>query len=407
MQKTLKIISGINYWSIIVLPFSVMIGPGLANSIIGLILFTFLVEKLLKKEKLLVMSLPVKVFFIFIIFGALSFFNSINLKDSLNGMVKLFKYLVIFVIYSQNVKDKLHLKRIAIFLACAISLIGIDALWQIYSGKDFIRGNVLQDAIGLPRATASFPGCNALGIYLTGLTPLIAGLAIFLAERKEKLLFTIAAILGAVGIYLTLSRGAGVGFFVSLVFLSLVKKNKIIILTLALLVLTYFFIMPKNIKDWAKSVHYNPIILMTCDTRVGIYRNTLHMIAEHPFLGVGINTFSRSYSQYRTAQVEATNPTADGYYAHNNFLHMAGEMGLFGLATFLFFLFLVFQAAWKAFKKNKDPYLKAFAISVFAAIMAYLINGLTETSLYHPRLVMIFWLMVGLALSFALKGKEE
>jgi len=399
MDRTLRIISGITYWSVILLPFSVAIAPGLANSIIGIMLFTFLIEKFLKKEKPFVMSLPVVVFFIFIFIGALSFVNSTNLKDSLNGMIKLFKYFVIFVIYSESVRDKSHLKRIAISAACGVSLIGIDALWQIYTGRDFIRGNVLNGAIGLSRATASFPGCNVLGVYLTGLTPLIAGLAIFLSRKKEKLLFTVAAILGATGIYLSLSRGAGIGFFVSVVFLSLVKKNKFMVSALILAFLIYPFIMPQNIKDWAKSLNYNPFYILTCQTRVGIYRNTLHMINEHPFLGIGINTFSRSYNQYRLAEVETTNETAPGYYAHNNFLHMAGEMGLFGLAAFLVFLFLVFKSAWKAFKRGKDPYVKAFAVSVFAAILAYLINGLTETSLYHPRVVMIFWLMVGLSLA--------
>jgi hypothetical protein len=67
--------------------------------------------------------------------------------------------------------------------------------------------------------------------------------------------------------------------------------------------------------------------------------------------------------------------------------------------VFLIFLFFVFKSAWQGFKKNTNPFLKAFSISVFASIFAYLINALTETSLYHSRLVIIFWFLIGLGLA--------
>jgi O-antigen ligase len=400
MQKMTDVVSKIKYWSIVIFPFSIAIAPGLANSIIGFMLSAFLIEKaFLKKEKLFNRSTPIIIFLVFICFGALSFINTVSFKVSFNGIIKLLKYFVIFVIYLESVKDKGYCKAIAISIACGISLITIDAFWQLYSGRDFIRGNMLHGTIGLARPSASFPGSNAMGIYLTALTPFVAGLALFLTERKEKIFFVFAAILGGLGVYLSLSRGAAAGLFLSLLLLSLVKKNKIITSVLIIFVLVYPFVMPQNIKDWAKSVKYNPLVMMTCQTRIGIYRNTLHMISDHPFVGVGINTFSRNYNKYRSADVEATNPTAKAYYAHNNFLHMAGEMGLLGLSVFLVFIFFVLKSSWMAFRKNNDPYYRAFAVSVFAAIIAFLINGFTETSLYHPRIVMIFWVLVGLGLA--------
>ena len=74
-------------------------------------------------------------------------------------------------------------------------------------------------------------------------------------------------------------------------------------------------------------------------------------------------------------------------------------MGLFALGVFLIFVFFVLKSIWSAFKRNTDLFLKAFSISVFAAIIAYLINGLTETDLYYPRIVMIFWFLIGVGLA--------
>jgi O-antigen ligase len=407
VQKFINVIEKIVYWSIILLPFSVAIAPGVANTVIGIMIGAFLIEKIVKKEKLCSVSLPLIIFWLFMAIGALSFINTVSIKDSLNGMVKLFKFFLIFLVCSESIKDREHFKKIATSVACAISLIGIDAFWQLFSGKDFIRGNSLNGNIGLVRATASFPGCNAMGVYLTGLTPLIAGLALFSLRLKNRIFLTSAALIGSLGVYLSLSRGAGIGLFISVFFLSLVRKNKIMVAGLILLLIVYPFVMPKNIKEWAKSVNYNPMILLTDETRMSIYRNTVHMIGEHPFIGVGINTFSKNYGKYKTAAAEARMKTPDTIYAHNSFLQMGGEMGLLGLGVFFIFLFFVLKSIWSAFKRNIDPFLKALCVSVFAAIMAYLINGLTETSLYYARLVMIFYFLIGVGLALGKRGNED
>ncbi|MFH0918387.1 MAG: O-antigen ligase family protein, partial [Candidatus Omnitrophota bacterium] len=174
-----------------------------------------------------------------------------------------------------------------------------------------------------------------------------------------------------------------------------------------LLLIIYPFVMPKNIKEWAKSVNYSPMIMLTDNVRLSIYRNTVNMISQHPFIGVGVNTFSKNYGKYKLAAVEATTKTPDTIYAHNSFLQMAAEVGMLGLGVFLVFLLVVLKKAWMVFKKNSDPFLKAFSVSVFAAIIAFLINGLTETSLYHSRLVMIFWFLIGLALALGKISDRE
>jgi len=401
VQKFIKIIGEINYWMLVLLPFSVAIAPGFANTVIGIMIGTFLVEKILKREKPAGVFWPLLIFGVFMLIGLFSFINSVDWHASTKGITKLLKSLMIFLVYSQQVRDRRHFMRIAIAAACAITLAGVDALWQLYSGKDFIRSNPLQGAIGLPRATAAFPGCNALGIYLTALTPLVAGLALFYNPLKARVFFFIAALIGSIGVYLSLSRGAGLGFLVSVFLLCLIRKNKLILTGLFILVLVYPLVMPKNIKEWAKTRDNNPLLVLVDPARITIFENSINMIRQHPVIGVGINTFSKNYGKYKTEHAESRFKTSDTYYAHNNFLHLAGEMGLLGLLVFLTFLGFVFRAVWRAFKQHADPFLKALSISVLAAILAYLINGLTETSLYHSRLVMIFWFLIGLGLALA------
>ncbi len=192
-----------------------------------------------------------------------------------------------------------------------------------------------------------------------------------------------------------------------MLFLSIAKKKKLFISFLAGILIIFPFVMPKNIKQWAKEVNYNPIVFMCNQDRISIYNNTINMIKHHPFIGVGLNTFTKNYGKYKTEQAEKYAHTADTIYAHNIYLQMAGETGLLGLVAFLLFLFQVFRQAFNKLRKLNDKYLKIIGLSLIACIIAFLVNGLTETSLYYPRVVMVFWYLIGVSLSLNRLAKES
>jgi O-antigen ligase len=78
------------------------------------------------------------------------------------------------------------------------------------------------------------------------------------------------------------------------------------------------------------------------DTSIGLrlefYRNTLEIIREHPWVGVGTGGFPRAYEQKiaGTGMTPARNP-------HNEFMHIAVQIGPLGLATLL----LLFWQQWR------------------------------------------------------------
>jgi O-antigen ligase len=157
--------------------------------------------------------------------------------------------------------------------------------------------------------------------------------------------------------------------------------------------------MPKNIKQWAKEVNYNPLVFMCNEDRISIYNNTINMIKHHPFIGIGVNTFSKNYGKYKTESAEKYAHTPDTIYAHNIYLQMAGEIGLLGLFAFLWFLIQIFRRGFRTYWTLKEDYLKTISLSLIACLVAFLVNGLTETSLYYARVVMIFWYLIGVSLA--------
>lgn len=75
-------------------------------------------------------------------------------------------------------------------------------------------------------------------------------------------------------------------------------------------------------------------------TRMDYYTNTLKVIAQHPFIGVGTGSFEKAYGQEiaGTAEAPSNNP-------HNQFLLISAQLGLPGLAAFIYLLMVQWRAA--------------------------------------------------------------
>lgn len=388
------------YWSIILLPFSIMIAPAFAFAFIGIMSFFFLVKKVMKKEWHFI-NTPVNMPFLLLIAATLiSIKNTINLPGSIHGVSKIIVNGLIFLVCAEEIKDKKHIQKIFISIVCGGVLTAIDVLWQLKFGVDFIRYRPLMTFVGIQRATAAFPHPNALGIYMCAIVPLIVGMTFFYFKGRIKKLMLIASALAICGLFFSFSRSAGLGAFIAILLISVIKKNKIITCTLLIGLLIFPFVMPQKIKDWGKSVNYNPIIFMLNPERISIYKNALNMIKHHPVIGVGVNTFTRNYPLYKLPEPKGAE-TPNSIYAHNIYLHMASEIGLLGLIIFLWLLFRLFKSAPGNYAKLSDGYLKIFYLSATLCIVAFLINGMAETNLYNPRVAMIFWYLIGVVLSFS------
>jgi O-antigen ligase len=398
-EKAIKIFDFIIYWSVILIPFFMAIAPAPMNVFFGLLVFSFLAKKIILGKKFYVVSQVSFPYLVFFMLSAFSLINSINYQDSLRGLSRLIQNGILILIISDQVKDKKHLQKVIFSMILGASLLSVDALWQIISGKDFIRGNLPVINIGIKRATGSFPDANVLGIYLSAIAPLPVGLTFFYFKKHKKVIMALISSLILLGLMLTYSRPTLLAIYIVLIFFGIVNKNRILILSLIAFIFFAPFIMPRSIKDWAKEVDYNPLRFMCNDDRIAIYRNSWHMINDHPIIGVGVNTFMKNYRKYKESPEYRNIITSDFVYAHNNCLHMAGEIGLLGLGAFLWFLYRVFTVSWHIFKEKKDNYLKVSSLSIIACLIAFLVNGLTESSLYYSRVALIFWYLIGFSLS--------
>lgn len=398
----IKVFDSVLYWSIVLLPFTVAISTGLSNTCLGVIAAFYFLKKIFLRKRPFVNTALTLPFLLFLAVSIISMKNSICLDNSLHGVVKLLKYGLIFMICAEEIQGLGHLKRIIFSMACGALLTTIDGFWQLKFGWDFVRGEAVQSClINLPRPTGPFPNPNVMGIYLSLIAPLLIGLSLYYYKGKKLAFWWVVSLVAAAGVYITFSRGSGLGLFFGVLFLGAARRHKAVIAVLLAALLLFPLVMPKNIKKWEKMSGYNPVVFLLNQDRISMYMNTFNMIGRHPLIGVGVNTYSKNYGRYKLQEWEDYAHTEEAAYAQSNFFQMAGEIGLVGLGAFVWLLWALFAALARCYRKMRQEYAGIVALSLIGCFIAFLVNGLTESSLYYSRVAVMFWFFAGIAMFIA------
>jgi O-antigen ligase len=123
------------------------------------------------------------------------------------------------------------------------------------------------------------------------------------------------------------------------------KGAAVLGLTVALIaVITWNFPATPIYQNVAKAVREyrewqpNQVDLTSTGQRMGFYCNTLEMIREYPFFGVGVGGFAQAYAKKvkDLGMIQTDNP-------HNEYLLVTVQLGLLGLAALLY----VFYTQWR------------------------------------------------------------
>ncbi|HEX9503907.1 MAG TPA: hypothetical protein VF974_06345, partial [Patescibacteria group bacterium] len=93
---------------------------------------------------------------------------------------------------------------------------------------------------------------------------------------------------------------------------------------------------------------------------------------------------------FRTTQMQANYSGEILNYPHNIFLNFWLELGILGLISFAWIIFL----AYKQYKKSQGQNPLAVAAGVYILIM--LIHGLVDAPYFKNDLALLFWFMIAI-----------
>ncbi len=323
----------------------------------------------------------------FILFASLSLIRSINIHHSISALYRLISYSLIYFLVVNNIKSEVEIKKLI------QSILGVSVFVTLYGLVEFFTHN-----FGPPFST--FPNLNIFASFLLIPFSLVLGMLLFNRERKKtkRIFLGIAIILFLLAIITTRSRGAFLSLALIVTFLGYLKSKRYALITLALVILLFsLFPTPVN----------SPLMrLITVGgkdpyayTRISIWKSALSIIKDHPFLGTGLGTFSDAFPGYSfPVKGVFARFGKKASFAHNEYLQIASEMGIFALGIFIWLLFTFFRKAKELLKslQGKEEY--GLIIGLVVGIVGVLNHSLVDFPLHAPAVTIFLAINAGIVM---------
>lgn len=229
------------------------------------------------------------------------------------------------------------------------------------------------------RAISFFPDPHIFAFYLAIALPFIAADLSSSRDDNFKKLKIAALVCGVIALFLTFSRGAYLGFIGALIFTAILTFIKAGILSRenlkktaafgAVVLITAVIIL--NFNNPISQRFYATFNLTEGSNaqRIAIWKESLEIFKNNPLFGIGIGNYvveKNILADYR-----------DPSNAHNLYLDIAVETGIFGLAAWLI---LLFGTLWKLSSRANDKR----AIFLVAGLVWFSVHGFFETAIYSP-----------------------
>ncbi len=302
-------------------------------------------------------------------------------------------------------------------------MVGLSGLSQYFFGADFIRQLPLVEG----RVSSTMRQANDFGAYLVAICPLILGVLMHwdmvsvqlekyvkIFKMKSWILVSflfLAYVVLVICLGLTFSRSAWVGFFMSIIFLGIFKKESLPFIFLIIVgfiwIFTPFMVATRDVSlitDNVKNVNKTGttdkssklkalgqyIYRHLGSGRWGFWEEATHIIHDYPWWGSGINTYSQMGSRYKINW---------GGYPHNSYLQLTAELGILGLGTFFCMIGALFYHVLRKIKLMQKGYFQVTAIGVLASMTAYLIESFFDTTFYSVQLSVLMWIMMAVMIA--------
>lgn len=251
------------------------------------------------------------------------------------------------------------------------------------------------DTEGTLRAISTSVDPNVLG----GLMILMAALTapqVFAAKPllpRWVMLVSVASMF--LCLVLTFSRGAFLGFGVSLVLIAFAKYRRLLPI-MAIGAILFWFI-PVTQEYISHLLDAFAGADRATQMRIGEYQDAFTLISRYPFFGVGF----------------LGSPDLDTYIGVSSvYLLMAEQMGLVGVASFLLTMGVFFVRSLQAWLDGlrEDEGLAPILLGVCAALIGAMTAGVVDHYFFNldfPHSVTLFWIFVGLGVTAILLASRE
>jgi len=247
---------------------------------------------------------------------------------------------------------------------------------------------------------------NYAGVFVAIFIPLL--LQNFLFKSKEFINPKISIgifIMGVFAIFYTYSRQA-YGSIVITSVLNLAKRNKIFLITVIILLLNGAYWLPDTVLDRIQGTQVQSSdtgeekLDDSTESRFVIWQAAYdNMITVYP-LGVGLNEFQDRLDPFMPDWIPARD-------AHNSFILILSENGIFGFIAFCFLLYKMHSVGRMIKLKSDVEHVKMLGEGYQLIVIAVVLGNIYSSTFYSPEVMGNFWILSALIHKYYFLSTEK
>ncbi|MDB4894516.1 MAG: hypothetical protein JWN15_778 [Firmicutes bacterium] len=321
--------------------------------------------------------------------------QSITPSISVLNLIMWFTAALLFVIIVDLVRSTRDAAALLGPVIVGGSLMGFWAIYQLIHPPVIDESWTDPTTSGtLVRVFASMGNPNYLAEYMALYLPV--GIALWLQNQKRQIELALPLGLMALALLVTWSRGGWLALIIALGVFVLLRFRRWAILGvpagLGLLVLAPASILQRLASAFTLQDSSNLY-------RVNVWRGVSAMLGKFWVLGTGpgAEVFAKGYEEFML-------PLARAAHAHNTYLQVFAELGIFGIVAVLWTLLVLIRRTFTVGSSPRRPLLIA---AVPAALFGILFHGMVEYIWYNPKLLFAFWAVAALGVGLALGDRED
>ena len=248
------------------------------------------------------------------------------------------------------------------------------------------------------RAKGTFFNPNFFSTYETVSAVLAMSLLWFGGEYGKigKPFLIVTVTISGTAVILAQSRGGAAAFLVAITAVGYFRYGKSTLFLLLVLILsTILFPNPlkQRVMDVGKQDPY-------AYTRIEIWEDATKRLRDHP-MGIGLGMYKYASFQYRFPIEDAiVRYGKRAETAHNEYLQLAVELGIVGLACFLLSIAVWTAEIKRTWKTELSQQSRGILVGLCAGVLATIVHAGVDSVFHEPALVLLLILEGGLAIAF-------
>lgn len=323
---------------------------------------------------------------------AFSFYNYYHLVEM---------YLLAYLLTGQLVRNEEQLRLIVEALAASAILVVAYGFYQFAFGIDtgqmkWVDGDAFPEL--KKRVFSTWENPNILAGYLNEVICFVFAFFMAVKERLGRIFLggALLALVACLG--MTYARGAFLAIAVVIGVYGLLRDRRVLAVEIVAIMLA--LTLDPLLMDRLTSA------LLAADTssemRLALWESTVDMIFDHSLLGIGWGAYWLVYPQY---DFYINDAAVKIVHAHNMYLNLAAEIGIFGALAYFWTFFGTLGIALR--RGAATPFVRTFRTGAALALLSVALGGLTDDVVFNMPTSMLLWMLLALMAASGEMSKED